>query len=190
MEKAQEKLRDKKNIGLINHSASLPFPQDEESFDIITSCYSIYYVEDIRSTLKEFYRLLRKGGRCFIVGPSWDNSKEFYDLNREITNQGLPENFSARLWRINNEVIPASYEIFDRVEVSPFVNRVFFEGDDGIKALEDYYRATLLFQEASEEQDGREHFLKEFIRRVEAQVQTSGRYIIYKRAIGLTLYKE
>ena len=190
LEKAQEKLCDKSNIELINHSASLPFPQDDQSFDIITSCYSIYYVEDIRSTLKEFYRLLKRGGRCFIVGPSWDNSQEFYDLNCEITNQGLPENFSARLWRINNEVIPASYETFPRIEVSPFVNRVFFEGNEGIKAIEDYYRATLLFQEASEEQDEREHIVQEFIKHVETQVNKTGKYIIYKRAIGLTMYKE
>ena len=107
-----------------------------------------------------------------------------------ITKQELPINFSDRLWRINNEVIPAAYEIFARVEVSPFVNRVFFEGDEGVKAVEDYYRATLLFQEDSEQQDKREEFAKEFVRRVQIEVDRTGRYVIYKRAIGLTLYKD
>jgi len=190
LENAREKLAGKKNVQLIDHNASLPFPQANQTFDIITSCYSFYYVDNVQSTLQECYRLLKHGGRCFIVGPSWDNSKEFYDLNREITNQGLPENFSARLWRINNEVIPAAYEIFDRVEVSPFVNRVFFEGQQGVEVVEEYYRATLLFQEESDQQGEREQFAKEFVRRVQMEVKKYGRYIIYKRAIGLTLYKE
>ena len=190
LDNAKEKLSGKKNVELMDHSASQPFPQTDRSFDVITSCYSFYYVDDVRSTLRECYRLLKNKGCCFIVGPSWDNSKEFYDLNREITHQELPENFSARLWRINNEVIPAAYEIFDRVEISPFVNRVFFEGSQGVKAAEEYYRATLLFQEESGQQDEREKYAKEFVKRVQAEVEANGRYIIYKRAIGLTLYKE
>ena len=190
LENAREKLAGKTNVELLDHSASLPFPHGDHAFDIITSCYSFYYVDDVPSTLRECYRLLKENGRCFIVGPSWDNSKEFYELNREITKHDLPKNFSARLWRINNEVIPAAYDIFDRVEVSPFVNRVFFEGQPGVKAVEEYYRATLLFQEGSGEQSEREQFAKEFVRRVEMEVKNHGRYIIYKRAIGLTLYKE
>ncbi len=188
--KAQEKLSKKTNIELIDHSASVPFPQNDETFDVITSCYSIYYVDDVRASLREYKRLLKNGGRCFIVGPAWDNSREFYDLNQDVTKQDLPRNFSDRLWRINNEVIPAAYEIFARVEVSPFVNRVFFEGDEGVKAVEEYYRATLLFQEDSEQQDKRDKFAKEFVRRVQIDVDKTGRYIIYKRAIGLTLYKD
>jgi len=189
LENAREKLAGKKNVELIDHSASLPFPQADQTFDIITSCYSFYYVDNVQSTLRECYRLLKNGGRCFIVGPSWDNSKEFYDLNREITNQGLPANFSGRLWRINNEVIPAVYKIFDRVEVSPFVNRVFFEGQEGVEAVEEYYRATLLFQEDSAQEDEREQFAKEFVKRVKMDVEKNGRYVIYKRGIGLTLYR-
>jgi ubiquinone/menaquinone biosynthesis C-methylase UbiE len=190
LDRAREKLSGKPNVELLDHSASRPFPQSDQSFDVITSCYSFYYVDDVTATLRECYRLLKPGGRCFIVGPSWDNSMEFYDLNRVITGQELPANFSARLWRINNEVIPAGYQIFDRVEVSPFVNRVYFEGEKGVKAVEDYYRATLLFQEESSRESEREQFAKEFVRRVQEEVDRSGHYIIYKRAIGLTLYKD
>jgi ubiquinone/menaquinone biosynthesis C-methylase UbiE len=190
LDSARERIAGRKNVELMDHNASLPFPQPDQAFDIITSCYSFYYVESVPATLRECYRLLKNGGRCFIVGPSWDNSKEFYDLNREITGQDLPDNFSARLWRINNEVIPAAYEIFERIEVSPFVNRVFFEGQKGVEAVEKYYRATLLFQEEGSLESEREYFAKEIVRRVQLQIERKGRYIIYKRAIGLTLYKE
>ena len=187
LDKAREKLSKNSNIELLDHSASVRFPQADETFDAITSCYSIYYVDDIRTTLREYKRLLKKGGRCFIVGPAWDNSREFYDLNRTITGQELPKNFSERLWRINNEVVPAAYEIFRYVEISPFVNRVFFKGEKGIKDVEEYYRATLLFQEESEQQSKRDEYASEFVRRVRKEIEKNGRYIIYKRALGLTL---
>ena len=190
LDKAQEKLSEKTNIELVDHSASLPFPQKDQAFDVITTCYSIYYVDNIQATLREYRRLLKKGGRCFVVGPSWDNSREFYDLNRNITKQELPKNFSERLWRINNEVIPLAYKMFDRVEISPFVNRVYFEGEMGLKAVEEYYRSTLLFQEDSKQKDQREKFAAEFAARVKKEIEKNGRYIIYKRAIGLTLYRD
>ena len=60
----------------------------------------------------------------------------------------------------------------------------------GVKAVEEYYRSTLLFQEDSEQHDTREQFASEFVKRVKIEVEKNGRYIIYKRAIGLTLYKE
>jgi hypothetical protein len=39
--------------------------------------------------------------------------------NSVISKHYLPRNLAARLWRINDEVIPMAYETFDRVEVSP-----------------------------------------------------------------------
>ncbi|MCI0408702.1 MAG: methyltransferase domain-containing protein [Acidobacteria bacterium] len=190
LEKAQARLGNQKNVVLLDHDASLPFPRPSESYDVITCCYSIYYVDDIRPALREFYRLLKKPGRCFIVGPSWNNSREFYGLNREITGQDLPANFAFRLWRLNNEAVPASYEIFDRVEVSPFVNRIYFRGQQGVKSLEDYYRSTLLFHEESSDPAQREQFVQELLRRVKMEIEKSGSFIIFKRALGLTLYKE
>jgi ubiquinone/menaquinone biosynthesis C-methylase UbiE len=190
LESARDKLARRPNVELLDHSASQPFPLSDQSFDVITSCYSIYYVDDVGATLEECYRLLKPGGRCFVVGPAWDNSKEFYDEIRDITKHELPRNFAARLWRINDEVIPVAYEIFDRVEVSPFVNRVFFEGPEGVKSIDDYFRHSLLFEEASALASEREEFAKELVRRVQAQVKNNGRYVMYKRAVGLTMYRE
>lgn len=190
LDNAKSKLAGKNNIELLDHNASHPFPQKDGSFEVITSCYSIYYVDDIRATLKDCYRLLKPGGRCFVVGPAWDNSKEFYDEIREITGRDLPHNFASRLWRINDEVIPAAYEIFDHVDVSPFVNRVFFEGADGIKSVSDYFRHSLLFEESSPNAEEREKFASQFVQKVEAEVKKNGRYVMFKRAVGLTMYRE
>src|SRR5262249_17147117 len=43
LENAREKLAGKKNVQLIDHNESLPFPQANQKFDIINSCYPFFY---------------------------------------------------------------------------------------------------------------------------------------------------
>ena len=190
LKKAEENLKDCSNFTLIHHDANFPFTFDDYSFDIITSCYSVYYIEDTEQLLKEFYRLTRKGGKCFIVGPSWDNSMEFYELHKKVTNQDISENFLSHLWRINNDIIPKAYEIFDAVELSPFVNRVYFTGTEGLKAIENYYRASLLFEEAVGSVEEKDKYISDMLKIIKEEVDLNGDYKITKRAIGLTLRKD
>jgi ubiquinone/menaquinone biosynthesis C-methylase UbiE len=190
LQSAQDRLRGKDNVALVDHDTNSPFPYPDDHFDAVTSCYSIYYVDDIRRTLDEFRRLIRSRGRCFVVGPSWDNSIELYDLTRHVTGRDLPANFGSRLMRINDEVIPACYDLFDHVEVSPFVNRVYFKGDEGIRSFEAYYKSSLLYEEAAQTSEDKARLLAEVVDHVRREVAQSGQYFIYKRAIGLTLYKK
>ncbi|HEX5073645.1 MAG TPA: methyltransferase domain-containing protein [Gemmatimonadaceae bacterium] len=189
LDAAKKKLEGKHNVSFRDHDASLPFSEPDGAFNCVTSCYSFYYVRDIRATLTEVRRLLCEDGRFFVVGPSWDNSRELYDLNHEITGRDLPEDFRYKLWRINEEVVPLAYELFDRVEISPWVNRVHFRGEAGIQRATDYYRSSLLFEEDSADPKERERFLAEFRKRVTAHIGQHGVYHMVKRALGITMYK-
>ena len=189
LEAARRKIEGRGNVSFLDHDASLPFPEKDASFSCVTSCYSFYYVQDVRATLMEVKRLLTPGGRFFLVGPSWDNSRELYDLNHEITGREMPEDFRYKLWRINQEVVPLAYQLFERVEISPWVNRVHFRGEDGIKRAVDYYRSSLLFEEESSDPAERERFLTEFRRRITAEIERHGVYYMFKRALGITMHK-
>lgn len=189
LEAAKRKLEGRGNVSFLDHDASLPFAVKDGAFSCVTSCYSFYYVQDTRATLTEVRRLLSPGGRFFLVGPSWDNSRELYDLNHEITGRDLPEDFRFKLWRINEEVVPLAYELFDRVEISPWVNRVHFRGEEGIQRATDYYRSSLLFEEDSADPAERERFLAEFRKRVTAEIERHGVYYMVKRALGITMRK-
>lgn len=189
MGKASAAIAGQANISLLSHNASLPFPQPSGSFDAITSCYSIYYLNDLHATLKEFRRLLKTDGRCFIVGPSWDNSMEFYDLVASATGHLPSEHFRGRLTRINDELIPLAYSVFERVEISPFVNRVWFGPDGGASAVADYYASSLLYEELPVSEAEKRALVEKLKSRVQAQIDAAGSYQIVKRALGLTLYK-
>jgi ubiquinone/menaquinone biosynthesis C-methylase UbiE len=190
LDAANKKLEGRRNVSFLDHDASMPFPQADAAFNCVTSCYSLYYVQDARRTLIDVKRLLRSGGRFFAVGPSWDNSRELYELNNEITGQDLPADFRYKLWRMNNEIVPLAYELFDRVEISPWVNRVHFRGEAGVQRATDYYRSSLLFEEDSADAAERERFLAEFRKRVAAHVAQHGVYYMVKRALGITMYKD
>ena len=186
---ALQKLDGRRNVSLLDHDASVPFLEADAAFSCVTSCYSFYYVQDSRVTLTEVKRLLRPGGRFFVVGPSWDNSRELYDLNHEITGRDLPADFRHKLWRINDEIVPIAYELFDRVEISPWVNRVHFRGEAGIQRATDYYRSSLLFEEDSADPKERQRYLAEFRKRIAAHIGQHGVYHMVKRALGITMYK-
>ena len=189
LDAAKRKLEGRSNVSFMDHDASLPFPEKDAAFSCVTSCYSLYYVEDARATLTEVKRLLTPGGRFFAVGPSYDNSRELYDLNHEITGRDLPADFRQKLWRMNDEFVPLAYEVFDHVEISPWVNRVHFRGEEGIKRATDYYRSSLLFEEESADPKERERFLAEFRKRIESEIKQHGTYYMFKRALGITMRK-
>lgn len=189
IEAANLKLAGRGNVSFMDHDASLPFPQEDASFSCVTSCYSFYYVQDVKATLTEVKRLLSPGGRFFIVGPSWDNSRELYDLNQEITGRDLPADFRHKLWRINQEVVPLAYQVFEQVEISPWVNRVHFRGAEGIQRATDYFRSSLLFEEDAADPAERERYLAEFRRRITAEIEQHGVYYMVKRALGITMRK-
>jgi len=54
---------------LLARAESLPFP--EATFDAILSIDVFEHVQDLRQTLDECYRVLRKRGRLFVVFPSY-----------------------------------------------------------------------------------------------------------------------
>ncbi|MCP5057137.1 MAG: methyltransferase domain-containing protein [bacterium] len=52
-------------------ATSLPF--DDASFDVVTSSQVYEYVADMETALAEVHRVLRPGGRVFILDTDWDS---------------------------------------------------------------------------------------------------------------------
>lgn len=186
---AEANLAGQKNVRLIDHDASFPFDFAPGSFDLINSAYSIYYVEDVEKTLNEFRRLIDpNGGRVFIVGPSWDNSSEFYDLHTEITRTQLGEKFLRHLRCMNDVVLPKCYEIFTNVLATPFVNRVYFKGSEGVRNLRSYYESSMMLADVTQDREEMDIYLQALEDRVLTQAYEDNGYVIFKRAIGVLAY--
>lgn len=54
---------------IVSHGEKLPF--DDESFDAVLSFDTLEHVKNVQDTLSECYRVLKQGGRLFVVFPSY-----------------------------------------------------------------------------------------------------------------------
>ncbi len=77
---------------------ALPLP--ESSFDYIYGIHAFEHFEDPLETLREWLRVLKKGGILAIVHPDIDHTKK---QNPEIDNEGLRENPHNRHYHEHNQ---------------------------------------------------------------------------------------
>lgn len=171
------------NIEYIHHDFNTKFDWIEKSsFDIISSCYSVYYANNINSLILEMKRLLTNKGRIFICGPARINSLNLYRLHDLMANSNVTNTAYIRSSRIYNEVIPALGENFKHLEISHFYNTLSFPDT---KSFSEYYKSTLLFEENVR---GKDYVLRNMIDYIEKYIKQFGKYEIHKVAIGILAY--
>ena len=72
-----------------NFDEELPF--SDNSFDLVISCFAIYYAENIVKTLSEIKRVLKNNGKIFFTGPMPNNKIEFNEVVEEAANSKIPK---------------------------------------------------------------------------------------------------
>ncbi len=139
MAKAQEenkKLGDRVTFQKMDFNQEFPFPQ--ETFDLVSCSFAIYYAEDIPFTIKEMHRVLKPGGHLFTTGPMPENKQMFYDIIREATGRVIPPMPGSS--RYASEILDAIKAEFSQVDVHVFENPLTFPE---VKPFIDYTRASL-----------------------------------------------
>jgi ubiquinone/menaquinone biosynthesis C-methylase UbiE len=114
------------------------FPHEDQSFDLVSCCFAIYYAEDIPFTISEMHRVLKPGGRLFTTGPMPTNKQLFYDIIREATGKEIPPMPGSS--RYSTQIYAAVQKLFSSVEIHIFENPLTFESIDPFLA---YTRASL-----------------------------------------------
>ena len=121
------------NVKLILSSMEEMYDKLKEfpKFDIIISCFAIYYSKKPEEIIKQLKGLLKNGGKFFICGPSINNNKALLELHSKIgelpkMHKGFFENFA----------MPFIKENFDNVQVFKFKNPVTFPD---INSLVEYW---------------------------------------------------
>lgn len=114
------------------------FPFEDNQFDLLTACFTIYYAADIPFTIREMQRVLKPDGRLFTTGPMPDNKQLFYDVIREATGKPIPPMPGSS--RYGSLILEAIQAVCSRVEVHIFENPLTFEQVEPFLA---YTRASL-----------------------------------------------
>lgn len=111
------------NVSLILSSIEDMYSKTKQfpKFDLIISCFAIYYSKNPEKTLLELKDLLKDNGRLFLCGPSINNNKALLELHSKVKklpemHRGFFENFAIGFLKHN----------FSKVEVFKFKNPMAF----------------------------------------------------------------
>jgi ubiquinone/menaquinone biosynthesis C-methylase UbiE len=115
-----------------------PFEFPDNTFDLCTSAFAIYYAADLDFTFGEAHRVLKPGGRLFVSGPLPENKKIFYDIIKEATDATIPPMPGSS--RFKGDIFNTIDRIFAMTELHTFENHLTFPA---VAPFIEYVRASL-----------------------------------------------
>lgn len=170
----EELKRNDNNVKLIlssmedMHEKLKGFPK----FDIIISCFAIYYSKKPEETIKQLKELLKDGGKFFICGPSVNNNKALLDLHSKIGE--LPKMHKGFF---ENLAIPFIKENFNDAQIFEFKNPITFPD---VNSLVEYWLSYSL-GDKNKEDDFRKEAEKEFV--------DGKQFTTVKEVVGILAFK-
>ncbi|MBE7435366.1 MAG: class I SAM-dependent methyltransferase [Anaerolineales bacterium] len=110
----------------------------DNTFNLCTSAFAIYYASDLNFTFNEAHRVIKPGGRFFVSGPLPENKPMFYEIIKEATNGTIP--LMPGSSRFKSEIFETIDGIFAKTELHKFENHLTFPEVD---PFIEYVRASL-----------------------------------------------
>jgi len=168
------------NIKYIELNFNNHFAFNDNTFDLISCCFAIYYVENVAFTIQEMHRLLKPGGRLFTTGPMPDNKKLFYDIIHEATNKPIPPMPGSS--RYGSELLDAIKKQFSTVKVEIFNNPLTFLS---VEPYMDYTRASIsedrkLWNTFFDDKDDFENIMKKIEDSAKQRLVRDGKLVMTK----------
>jgi ubiquinone/menaquinone biosynthesis C-methylase UbiE len=114
------------------------FDFGDDTFDLCTSAFAIYYASDLDFTFGEAHRVIKPGGRLFVSGPLPENKQMFYEIIKEATNATIPPMPGSS--RFKGDIFNTIDRIFAKTELHKFENHLTFPE---VAPFIDYVRASL-----------------------------------------------
>jgi ubiquinone/menaquinone biosynthesis C-methylase UbiE len=185
----QENVRRGTQIKFIDLNFNERFPFDNDQFDLLSACFTIYYAADIPFTIREMYRVLKTGGRLFTTGPMPDNKRMFYDIIREATGKAIPPMPGSS--RYGSLILGEIKTVFPHVEAHIFENPLTFEEVEPFIA---YIRASLsedrkLWKSLFEGKNDFERVIDQIEKVAKQRLQSDGKLVMTKVVGGFIATK-
>jgi ubiquinone/menaquinone biosynthesis C-methylase UbiE len=127
---------DKVRFEFLDFNKRLAFGDD--TFDLVSSAFAIYYAADLRSTFSEAHRVLKIGGRLFVTGPLPENKQMFYDVIKEASSKPIPPMPGSS--RFKGEIYGTIESLFAHTKLLTFENPITFPA---VEPFMEYVGASL-----------------------------------------------
>ena len=114
------------------------FEFKDNTFDLVSSAFAIYYASNLDFTFGEAHRVIKPGGRLFVTGPLPENKQMFYEIIKEATNKPIPPMPGSS--RFKGEIYKTIESKFARTELLTFENPITFPA---VRPFMDYTNASL-----------------------------------------------
>ncbi|HPH95997.1 MAG TPA: class I SAM-dependent methyltransferase [Anaerolineaceae bacterium] len=165
------------------------FPLQDNTFDLASCCFAIYYAEDIPFTISEIHRVIKPGGRLFTTGPMPDNKKLFYDIIREATGKTIPPMPGSS--RYSTQIFDAVKGLFTSTQMHIFLNPLTFET---VEPFVDYTRASLaedrkLWSSFFQDKDDFERIMEKINETAKRWIDRDGKLVMTKVVGGILATK-
>jgi len=115
-----------------------PFGFADNTFDLCTSAFAIYYASNLDFTFGEAHRVLKPGGRLFVSGPLPENKQMFYEIIKEASGATIPPMPGSS--RFKGDIFNTIESKFAKTELHKFENHLTFPE---VAPFIDYVRASL-----------------------------------------------
>ena len=150
------------------HDKLREFPK----FDVIVSCFAIYYSKKPEETIMQLKELLKENGRIFICGPGINNNRALLELHSKIgklpdMHKGFFENFA----------VPFLKDNFKSIKIFKFQNPIAFPGID---SLAEYWLSYSI---------GDKNKLEQFRNAAESEFKNRKKFTTIKEVIGILAFK-
>ncbi len=190
LEKArQENAKLGSRVKFIDLDFNKRFPFEDDQFDLLSACFTIYYADDIPFTIREMHRVLKPGGRLFTTGPMPENKRLFYDIIQEATQKTIPPMPGSS--RYGSLILNAIKTTFFKVDIHIFENPLTFVEIDPFLA---YTRASLsedrkLWTSLFQEKDDFEKVMSQIERVAARRLEQDGQLVMTKVVGGFVATK-
>jgi arsenite methyltransferase len=151
---ARERCADLPQVNLQQGSAeALDF--EDESFDALSCTQTLLYVKEMEKALREFYRVLKPGGRIAIIETDWRSAiinasdpamtRRIFDaLDGAVVNPNLPRKLSGLLTGIGFSGL--------RVEAIPVLNASYSENSFSASMLKIFSSTAVKYEVITEKE--------------------------------------
>ncbi len=162
----------KNNVKLIlGNMDNLDSLVNSEKFDLVSSCFALYYSENIPLLIQKIKNILVSGGRFFVCGPIEGNNTELIKFHSQIPHakkQSLP-------FIMSEKILPELKNQFKTISKDIFVNPLSFPSSN---SLIDYWKSYALYEP---------HIEEEFIKKVQSHFSKNNAFVTTKKILGVTV---